>query len=130
MQTAQLDDTTVAEVEVTVRDYFEGWYDADVDRMQRALHPELAKRTRADAPEVRTTTRDRMLELTAAGAGREDGRDRTLEITVLDVHGEIAAAIVRSAVYREYLHLVREDEGWRIVNALWAFTDRDATPRD
>jgi Putative lumazine-binding len=25
----------------TVHDYFEGWYDADVARMDRALHPDL-----------------------------------------------------------------------------------------
>ena len=34
----------------------------------------------------------------------------------------IATAIVRSAPYREYLHLVRTDDGWRIVNALWALS--------
>ena len=121
MQTPQLDETAVSEVEATARDYFEGWYDADFGRMQRALHPELAKRTMT--PEgIRTTTRDRMLELTGAGEGRQDGADRSLDISVLDVHAGIATAIVRSAVYREYLHFVRTDEGWRIVNALWAFT--------
>jgi putative lumazine-binding protein len=122
MQTAQLDDTTIAEVEATTRDYFEGWYDADPDRMARALHPELAKRTQQADGSVRTTTRDRMIELTAAGEGRADGADRALDISVLDVHAGIAAVVVRSAVYREYLHLVRTDEGWRIVNALWAFS--------
>jgi hypothetical protein len=30
--------------------------------------------------------------------------------------------VVRSNVYREYLHLGRTDEGWKIVNALWAWT--------
>ena len=121
METIQLDGTIVAEVEATVRDYFEGWYDADVDRMQRALHPELAKRTQ-EAGSLRTTTRDRMLNLTAAGEGRADGIDRTLDISVLDVHDGIATAAVRSAVYREYLHLVRTTEGWRILNALWAYS--------
>ena len=28
----------------TVWGYFEGWYDADVARMDRALHPDLVKR--------------------------------------------------------------------------------------
>jgi Putative lumazine-binding len=111
----------VNEIETTVRDYFEGWFDADVDRMRRALHPALAKRT-LDEGDVRSTTRDRMVELTEAGEGRSDGADRTLEISVLDVHGDIATVVVRSAVYREYVHLVRTDDGWRIVNALWAFS--------
>lgn len=104
----------------TIRDYFEGWYDADPERMGRALHPELAKRTQEDDGSVRTTTRDRMLELTVAGEGRDDGSDRTLEIAIADRHDGIATAVVRSAVYREYLQLVRTEEGWRIVNALWA----------
>ena len=122
MQAAQLDDTLAAAVEATVRDYFEGWYDADVERMQRALHPELAKRTQTAEGAVRTTTRQRMIELTQSGEGRRDGADRSLDIAVVDVHDEIATAVVRSSVYREYLHLVRTDDGWRIVNALWAFT--------
>ena len=60
-----------------------------------------------------------MLDLTGAGEGREDGRERGLEIAIVDGHNGIATAVVRSAVYREYLHLVRTDAGWRIVNALW-----------
>ena len=109
-----------SEIEATVRDYFEGWYDSDQERIARALHPELAKRTQEDGFGVRTTTRDRMLELTAEGAGRMDGSDRALEIVVADVHDGIASVVVRSAVYREYLHLVQTGDGWRIVNALWA----------
>ena len=31
----------------TVLDYFEGWFDGDRARMERALHPELAKRRAA-----------------------------------------------------------------------------------
>jgi hypothetical protein len=30
--------------------------------------------------------------------------------------------VVDSDVYREYVHLVRTDDGWRIVNALWHST--------
>jgi hypothetical protein len=122
METAELDTATVTAITATARDYFEGWYDADADRMARALHPELAKRTQDGANDVRTTTRDRMLELTEAGEGHADGVDRMLDISVVDVHDGIATAVVRSAVYREYLHVVRTDEGWKIVNALWALT--------
>jgi len=37
----------------------------------------------------------------------------------MDVRGGIASVIVRSAPYREYLHLIRTDEGWKIADALW-----------
>ena len=32
---------------------------------------------------------------------------------------EAAIATVRSAVYREYVQLVRTPDGWKIVNTLW-----------
>ena len=42
-----------------------------------------------------------------------------LDVVVLDVHGNVASVRVRSAVYYEYLHLVRTSEGWKIANALF-----------
>jgi hypothetical protein len=98
-------------------DYFEGWFDGDVERMNRARHADLVKRKAGE--ELGITTKERMLDLTAAGAGAEEGADRRLEVEVVEVHGDIASAIVRSAVYREYLHLVRTNEGWKIANAVW-----------
>jgi ketosteroid isomerase-like protein len=98
-------------------DYFEGWFDGDVARMDSALHPDLVKRRAGD--ELGVTTKERMLELTRDGEGKADGDDRTLEVEVHGVHGDIATATVRSAVYHEYLHLVRTRDGWKIANALW-----------
>jgi hypothetical protein len=115
-----------AAVRTTALDYFEGWFGGDVERMDRALHPALAKRSLRqvdpDSPELRTLTKDRMVALTAEGEGkREDPGDRRIEVEVVDVHGNIATVLIQSAVLREYLHLVRTDEGWKIVNALWHF---------
>ena len=31
-------------IKQTALDYIEGWYEGDAERMERALHPELAKR--------------------------------------------------------------------------------------
>jgi ketosteroid isomerase-like protein len=109
-----------AAIEATVRDYFEGWFDGDAARMDRALHMDLVKRRAGE--ELGVTTKERMVELTRAGEGVEDGKDRRLEIEIKDVYGDIATAAVRSAVYREYLHLVRTSEGWKIANALWELT--------
>ena len=105
----------------TARDYFEGWFDGDVGRMDRALHPDLVKRSLGSeqGAALGITTKERMLELTAAGEGAQDGLDRRLEITIEDVHDGIASVTVRSAVYHEYIHLVRTHGGWKIANALW-----------
>ncbi len=110
---------TKALIEQTVRDYFEGWYDADVAQMDRALHPDLVKRSVVSA---RITTKERMLELTAAGEGRKDGVDRSLSIRIEDVREDIASVTIESAVYHEYVHLMKTPDGWRIANALWRYS--------
>lgn len=122
-----MDEETAAVTEVVV-DYFEGWFDGDEERMDRVLHPELAKRSfeqGEDAPPgLWTTTKERMLLLTAQGSGKEEGLGaaRRIEVDVVDLYGNIATVVVRSVTYREYLHLVRTPDGWKIVNALWHLT--------
>jgi hypothetical protein len=112
-----------AAIVATALDYFEGWFDGDVTRMHRALHPGLAKRAlNDDAWTLDETSAEWMFDATARQLGRaRDVPDRAIEVDVVDVNGEIATAVVRSAVYHEYLHLVRTGEGWKIVNALWRF---------
>jgi hypothetical protein len=109
-------------------DYFEGWFDGDNERIERVLHPELAKRSlrqvERDSSELRTVTKEEMVTWTAEGEGKtvDAGDERRIDVDVFDVHGNIASVVVRSPIYREYLHLVRTDEGWKIVNALWHWT--------
>jgi hypothetical protein len=112
--------TTATEQELitqTVLDYFEGWFDGDPARMERALHRDLVKRRAGE--QLGVTTAERMVELTRQGEGRADAADRRLDIEVEDVYGDIASVTVGSAVYHEYLHLVRTRDGWKIANALW-----------
>jgi hypothetical protein len=117
-------------VVATALDYFEGWYAADLARVDRALHPALVKRSavQVGAQPPSLTTKERMLELVRAGAGVEDRTDDPIEVTVVDVHHDVAAAVVRSAQYREYLHLVRTGARWQVVNAFWQLTDPAGEP--
>lgn len=105
-------------ITTAVRDYYEGWYDADTERMERALHPELVKRS---VKLSRVLTKDLMVGMTGDGEGREDGKDRTIDIRIDDVASSMASATVRTPVYHEYLHLLRTDDGWQIVGALWQY---------
>ena len=116
--------TTEAAIVSTVLDYFEGWFAGDAVRMERALHPGLAKRAlREDGVTLNETTAEWMIDATARGLGRERGTgDRQIEVEIEDVYGTIANATVRSAVYREYVQLVRTPDGWKIVNTLWERT--------
>jgi hypothetical protein len=115
-----------AAVRGTVADYFEGWFEGDAARMQRALHPDLAKRSLGeDGHRLDADTAELMVEKTARGVGMERRRkvgDPKVDIRVDDVYGTIASVTVNSAPYHEYLHLVRTRAGWRIANALWQWT--------
>ena len=121
-----VDERTAAEAAVvgTVLDYFEGWFDGDTARMERALHPDLAKRALAtDGRTLNETTAEWMIEATGRGVGRErDPGDRRIEVEVEDLYETIANVTVRSAVYREYVQLARTTDGWKIVNTLWEWT--------
>jgi hypothetical protein len=109
-------------------DYFEGWFDGDAARMDRALHPGLAKHALGqDAGRSGTldvTTKDEMVEATARGMGRNrDVSDRAIRIDITGVSGNIASATVHSAVYVEYALLARTMDGWRITGTLWRWAD-------
>jgi len=114
-------------VEACVIDYLEGWFTGDEERMRRALHPELAKRCFGQAadrsPVLHNDSANEMIEATAAGVGRSRAGGRSPAIEIADMGGGIATVVVRSEHYHEYLHLVETPDGWRIVNALWRWSD-------
>ncbi len=124
-------DTERAAIERTVLDYFEGWFGGDPVRMERALHPELVKRSldrdASGRETLRTISAEWMIEATGRGEGKnESSGDPRIEIEVEDILGELANVTVRSAVYTEYLHLARTSDGWKIVNDVWQPTPGSA----
>jgi putative lumazine-binding protein len=123
-----VDETVHPDHEAAIRrcllDYFEGWFDGDAERMDRALHPGLSKhslRQDADRSEaLDVTTKDEMVDATRRGQGvRRDLPDRAIRIEIAGVSGDIASAIVHSAVYIEYALLARSGDGWQITSTLW-----------
>jgi len=107
-----------------ILDYFEGWFEGDVERMGRALDPALAKHAlgqdRDQTDVLDQTTRDEMIEGTARGAGRmRDVPDRAIRIDIAGVFGNMASVVVHSTVYVEYALLLRTRDGWRITGTVW-----------
>lgn len=105
-------------------DYIEGWYEGDAARMERALHPDVAKRI------VRVDQRGRysLGQLSAMGlvqATREKGgkdipkEKQQKDVTVLDIFGNTASAKIVASSWIDYLHLAKWHGRWVIVNVLW-----------
>ncbi len=114
--------TDEAEVEATARDYVEGWYWGDAERMDRALHDDLVKRLPDSSlppgpDQLRSWTKAQMVELTEEGGGGD--RSAAFEIFVDDCTDDMATARVLSPDFLDYLHLVKTAEGWRIANIIF-----------
>ncbi|MCG6909786.1 MAG: nuclear transport factor 2 family protein [Deltaproteobacteria bacterium] len=103
-------------------DYVEGWYLADVERMDRALSPHLAKRRIGSEEEIWSVTKSEMLTLTGDGKGRIDDPEKgRKEITILDQTESMASVKIVSEQFTDYLHLAEVTDSWNIVNALWDY---------
>lgn len=112
-----------AAVEAVARDYIEGWYTGDANRMERSLDDDLVKRIPVEgdesgAIELRMVSKARMVELTTTGGG-SDVSEPAIEIFVDDVADDIACARVACADYLDYLHLVKTPAGWKIANIIF-----------
>jgi hypothetical protein len=126
---AQANPQTSPEDKAAIRqaalDYIEGWYQGDAVRMERALHPELAKRMVATDPKTGRSILDQMgamtlVQNTRKGSGTHFTKARQLEdITILDVYRNAASVKIDAATWIDYLQLARWNGEWKIVNVLW-----------
>jgi hypothetical protein len=125
------DEQDRAAIEKAVLDYLEGWYTGDAVRMERALHPELAKRMVANDPKtgrsfVQPIGASAMIAYAAAGVGKlKAGEAAGIEVAILDVFHDMAMVRAKSVHFIDYVQLGRLDGQWRIVNVLW---ERSAPP--
>jgi len=126
-----LTDAEAAAIKAPALDYIEGWYSGDAARMERALHPDLAKRIPRVDPQTGKTHVDhlgalQLVQFTRAGYGTQVPPDQRQEdITILDAYANIAVVKVVSAAYVDYLQVAKVDDRWVIVNVLWVFKSPD-----
>ncbi len=105
-------------------DYIEGWYEGNAERMERALHPDLAKRgvfvdKKSGKIVMRSVGAADMVKYTKAGAGKSPEKKEKDNLTVLDVYKNTACVKIVSPDFVDYLQLARYNDGWAIVNVLW-----------
>ena len=105
-------------------DYIEGYYTGDAARMERALHPELAKRiVNSDGSghdSLGQMSAMTLVNATRAGGGKNTPADKQQkDVTVLDVFENAAVVKVVAADWVDYLEMARWNGQWKIVNVLW-----------
>jgi len=124
-----------AAIRQTALDYIEGFYEGDASRMERSLHPELAKRiTHPDSGTGRSHLAEMsaltLTQFTRDKANRPTPKaEQIKDVTVLDVFQNAASAKVVASTWIDYLHLSKFNERWVIVNVLWEMKrDHPFTP--
>jgi hypothetical protein len=117
-----------AAVRAAALDYIEGWYEGNPERMQRALHPELAKRIvetdRATGrSQLASQTAETLVGYTRNGGGRNvPAAEQRKDVRILDMTGASASVRITARDWIDYLHLAKVDGRWVAVNVLWEMT--------
>lgn len=113
-----------AAIRTAALDYVEGWYTGDAARMERALHPELAKRIVQTDQQGRSRLGQQsaltLIQGTRTGYGKETPAAQQIKnIRVLDIYGNSASARAEMSGWIDYMHLAKWNGEWKIVNVLW-----------
>jgi putative lumazine-binding protein len=117
-------DAEKAAIKQTALDYVEGWYEGNAERMERALHPDLAKRIVRTSPEGRSRLDQMSAMGLVQGARRGGGKDTPKEkqqkdVVILDIFGNTASVKCVMSDWIDYMHLAKSNGRWVIVNVLW-----------
>jgi hypothetical protein len=108
----------------TALNYAEGWYEGNADKMESALHPDLAKRI------VRTNDKGQsglgqmsalsLIQGTRTGSGKQTpAAEQQKDVTILDTIGGAATVKLEMRDWVDYLHIGKFNGKWVIINVLW-----------
>jgi putative lumazine-binding protein len=122
-----------AAIRATALDYIDGWYAGDAGRMERALHPELAKRIVMTDPQGHSRLGQQsamtLVQSTRRGGGTDTPIDkRRNDVRILDIYENAASVRIQATSWVDYLHVAKSNGRWVIVNVLWEM-DPAAVPQ-
>jgi len=123
-QTQPIPDGEKEAIIKTALDYGDGFYSGAAERMERALHYDLNKVYVATIPQtgkhvLNYSTFSGLVEMTRAKVLLVDPDKRKIQGYALHLNGDIACAKIMSALYNDFLQMVKVDGQWKIVNVLW-----------
>ena len=109
----------------TMLDYVEGYYNADWQRVTKAVHPELVKRiiiTDSSGMSAINNQGASTLILGAKRRKKETGEPFKADIHVYDIFKNAAVAKIATNKFQfiDYAQLAKINGEWKIINVLWA----------
>ena len=112
-------------VRQAVLDYVEGVYEVAPERIERSVHPDLAKRgffvkKGETGYSPHTMTFQQLVDL--AKSYNKDGhvkKDAPKEIVIYDISDQTASIKLTAVWGIDYMHLAKYEGRWKIVNVLW-----------
>lgn len=118
------------EIKQAALDYIESQHKPNPLQMERALHPRMVKRTfwkdKATGKDyVRETNTESMVLLAESYNKNGDKFPSTpkKEVLLLDVSERTASVKLVADDWIDYMHIVKLNGTWKIVNVLWQFND-------
>ena len=118
-------------VREAVLDYVEGVYEADPSRIERSVHPDLAKRgffIEHGQPTESIMSFTQFLEHTKTY--NKDGQfppDAPKEIIIYEVLDHTASVKLIAAWGIDYMHLAKYNGKWMIVHVVWQTHPQEST---
>lgn len=114
-------------IESTITNYLEGWFSSDPSRMERALHPSLAKYNvqkagKTDLEYLSGMTAEELVAMTHHN--QEWVKDREFrEMKILYQDQQLAVVHAVSDGFYDLCSLAKVNGEWRIVQVLWGRND-------
>ena len=121
-QPASTDDSSA--IRATVRNYIEGYYTGDAGRLEQTLHPHYLKHViHGDIPMREQTGTQMSQQVRSHGDSDVPQAERTEEIHVLDISGDIASAKLVTPHWVDYMTLSKLDGQWKILSVVQRIDD-------
>jgi hypothetical protein len=127
--TAQTKQDSIA-IEQAVLDYIESQHIPNPQQMERALHPRLVKRTFwKDKVTNKVFIEENFADKMAIIAERYNKKGDKFpvhprkEIKLLDISDRTASVKLSADEWIDYMHVVKVNGAWKIINVLWQYHD-------
>jgi len=115
----------------TALNYLEGWFTADAERMDKALHPDLVKRAVGEdrqSGEVKLifpATKAQMVEWTRnRSKDKRPKEEWGIEVKIFEILKYSASDRTTCSDFIDYIHMVKIDGQWKILNVVWEFPEK------